>query len=503
MKTFGLLSTALALVLAVPAAAGGFAGFQTGNLVVSVEGKGTTSGSYTDNQASPLSLFQFSHNGTSSATFVDALVLRQAASGSNFAVSAEYGSSSEAQLQLTGDGHALTIMGYGVNAAAFNANPTGYGTLTTDPTKSTALAQSGSLTGKGYIAVPRVAAVINAKGHVDSSTALYNVFNGNNPRSVYSLDGTTLYVSGQGNYPDSTGGVYVTTRGSHSATPITGNDTVNGNVTPNVPTAQDTRFVTGYNGQIYVSYDSKEGQGFNRSGIGTLGTDPMGLVNINPAANGSSQPDTLGPTQLSGFQKTGKLTITAATTNGINKSGDKINLSPEGYFFANATTLYVADSGLPKNDSNVTGGGQSIGDGGLQKWSLISGNWTLDYTLSAGLGLVSNQTATAGTTGLLGLTGVVIGNQVQLFATNYTIGDTDPTFLFGITDVLSALTKPTGESFVKLATAPADSNFKGVSFAPTPSAVPEPGTYALLIIGFGGIGAMVRRPRRSLSRVTA
>src|SRR6202012_1636222 len=112
----------------------------------------------------------------------------------------------------------------------------------------------------------------------------------------------------------------------------------------------------------------------------------------------------------------------------------------------------------------------SLGDGGLQKWSFNGTSWVLDYTLADGLNLVVN-TAKAGTTGLLGLTGEVVGGNVELFATNFTIGDTDPTFLYGITDVLADTTRPTGgltETFTQLAAAPVDSNFKGVSFAPAP-----------------------------------
>src|SRR5580698_3116750 len=98
-----------------------------GNLVVSVEGngvEGASSGPYTDNQAAPLTLFDYSVTGTSSATYVDADVLPQTAHGANHAISGEYGSSSEGILQLTGNGKYLTVMGYGVNAAAFNADPT-------------------------------------------------------------------------------------------------------------------------------------------------------------------------------------------------------------------------------------------------------------------------------------------------------------------------------------------------------------------------------------------
>ena len=63
-----------------------------------------------------------------------------------------------------------------------------------------------------------------ANGTLDTSTALTTVFNGNNPRSVYTTDGTSFYVSGQGTSGDNTGGVFYTTLGSSTATSITGND---------------------------------------------------------------------------------------------------------------------------------------------------------------------------------------------------------------------------------------------------------------------------------------
>ena len=474
------LALAIAAGLAAAPAVAQSTFFIPGNLVVSVEGNGVpgaTSGSYADNQAAPLSLFQFQASGTSSASFVDSLVLPQTASGSNYAFSGEYGSSSEGALQRSGNGQYLTIAGYGINAATFNANPGAYSPASTN----TALAQSGSMTGQSYTAVPRVVAVIDASGNVSTSTALYNVFNANNPRSVYSPDGSTIYVSGQGTKGDSTGGVFVTTLGTTTTTPtsITGNDGGSGS-------SQDTRFVTAYNGQLYVSTDSKAGA-TPRSYVGTLGTAgslPTGLAN-----SGS------GPTQLSGTGSTsGVYTITAANTNGVNSVGQAVNLSPANFFFANATTMYVADTGAPKN-------GKTLGDGGLQKWSLVNGSWTLDYTVSAGLNLVS-ASAAAGTTGLLGLTGetVMVNGvaQEEIFATNYTVGDTDPTFLYGLTDTLSATTKTTGEAFTQLAAAPTDSNFKGVSFAPTAavSAVPEPASGGLMALGLACIGVVQRRRQR-------
>jgi hypothetical protein len=51
---------------------------------------------------------------------------------------------------------------------------------------------------------------------------------------------------------------------------------------------------------------------------------------------------------------------------------------------------------------------------------------------------------TSGSNGLHGLAGKVVTidgvQEVELFATNFTIGDTDPTFLYGVTDVLGDLT---------------------------------------------------------------
>jgi hypothetical protein len=448
--------------------------FTAGDLVVSAEGDGISGNTYTDNQAAPITLYQFALNGTSAASAAGAMMLPTTSSGANSVISGEYGSSSEGSLQLSGNGQYLTIMGYGVNAAAFNANPTAYGTSINSP-GSLALGQSGSLLNAGYITVPRVVALIGANGSVDTSTAITGVFNGNNPRSVFTQDGTSFYLSGQGNSPDSTGGVYYAVKGGTTATAITGNDTSSG------ASSQDTRMVTVYNGQLYVSVDSKEGSGSNRDFIGTLG--PAGSLPTSLANGGA------GPTALSGFPSKGEINVTSATANGVNAVGEQVNLSPENYFFANASTLYVADSG----DGKQTSASSKLGDGGLQKWVNSkadgTGTWSLEYTLSAGLGLVAN-TGTAGTTGLLGLTGKVVGNNVELFATNYTIGDTDPTYLYGITDALNG-TSGTGESFTMLEAAPADTNFKGVSFAP----VPLPAGLPLLLAGLAVIGlAVVRRP---------
>jgi hypothetical protein len=472
-----VLAVALLLSLSAFAQDGTF--FVPGNLVVAVEGcgnhggtctnvaNGTGNGSgnssvggYGDNQAAPLTLFQYTPNGTASASYVNSLVLQPTASGANVPLAAEYGSSSEATIQLSGGGQYLTVMGYGINAGAFNLNPNGYGS------PGGQLAQSGSLTGQSYTPVPRTLTLIDANGNVNSATPIYNIFNTNNGRSAYTLNGTTAYVSGQGSGSDGTGGVfYVPVGGPDTApTAITGLDTSGKTI------AQDTRTVQILNNTLYVSVDSKEGSGNNRSYIGTLGSPPAtGLYNSGG-----------GPTMLTGYGNTGgtgKETITTGVnSNGNNlNAGLPINLSASNYFFASPSVLYVADTGAPKNDSNGDNnstGTANIGNGGLEKWvnsqSNGSGTWSLAYTLWRGLNLVNNGNTT-GTSGLYGLAGTVSGNTVQLYVTNYTLSDLDFTYLYGITDNLTftLASQASSETFSLLDTAPPDSNFKGVSFAPT------------------------------------
>ena len=374
LKTRFLISVAAVAALSpaiAPASAQSISSFTPGDVVVSVEGNGGNTGSYTDNQVAPLTLYEYGSNGTG---FVGSFALPQTNSGANFAVSGEYGSSSEGTLQLSGNGRYLTSRD--TASTRMRSTPI-LASYSPDPT-NIALGQSGSQTGQSYTAVPRVVALIGQNGSVNSSTALTNVFNANNPRSAYTVDGTSVLCLGPGRYPDATGGVFYATLGSHSATSITGADAGGG-------TSQDTREVQVYNGQLYVSTDSKKGS-TNRDYIGTLGA--QGALPTSEANGGN------GPAMLPGFGNsggTGKITVTAANANNVNAGligQDKtVNLSPENYFFANADTLYVADSGAPKN----TSADSPLGDGGLQKWTLSDGTWTLDYTLSAGLDLVANS----------------------------------------------------------------------------------------------------------------
>ena len=81
-------------------------------------------------------------------------------------------------------------------------------------------------------------------------------------------------------------------------------------------------------------------------------------------------------------------TSTQSTNNSLN--GMNTVGSPEsfGYFFANSSTLFVADANL-----------------GLEEWTLSNGTWTNVATLSGSY---------------VGLTGVQSGNTVSLYATTGT-----------------------------------------------------------------------------------
>ncbi|MCJ2131308.1 beta strand repeat-containing protein [Methylobacterium sp. E-045] len=395
--------------------------FDVGNLVLSVYGNGDGSGDYTDNNASPIVLEQITTDGTLVSRFVLPQTTSVTNGVTNSVISGEYGSSSEGSLQLSADGHWLVIAGYGIDADTYNAGGAGvYGDVR--------LAQTTSIAGGAYEPVSRVIAKIGADGSVDTSTILYNVYNTNNPRSVATIDGTDFYISGQGKKGDTTQGVFLVHDGGTAATAI--------------DTSTDTRTIAIHDGELYVSRDSKQGSG--------------GTANV--ATYGGLPTSATVPSALSGIG--GSVVLTEAQTNTVNGGavGTKVYLSPENFFFANDTTLYVADSGLPKQ------GG--VGDGGLQKWVYQGSKWVLQYTLSDGLGIVSGG-ASEGTTGLIGLSGRVVGDQVELYATNATLGDVDQTYVFGIRDTLAA-TSGAGESFTTLVTADAGTNIRGISFAPTP-----------------------------------
>lgn len=151
------------------------------------------------------------------------------------------------------------------------------------------------------------------------------------------------------------------------------------------------------------------------------------------------------------------------------------NIHPFGLWFANATTLYVADEGdgvnTPANALNP--------HAGLQKWSLINGVWSPDYVIQAGLDLGVqypvkglDSSLYPATDGLRNITGKVNENgTVTIFAITSTIsasGDqgADPNKLVAVTDKLSSKTLSKDEKFKVLKTAEFAEVLRGVAIAP-------------------------------------
>ncbi len=203
--------------------------------------------------------------------------------------------------------------------------------------------------------------------------------------------------------------------------------------------------------------------------------------------------------------------LTADLANGVNNAriGAFVYLSPEQFFYASATVLYIADSGSPKNGSVNTA---ALGEGGLQKWiytgtydastnTYSGGYWQIAYDLYQGLSLVNNATAgtgantSGGVTGLFGLACQVVGASVQCYATSYGLNELSLSHVYEISDTLAytTYTQASSESFVTVYTAPdTTTNTRGVAFAP----VPEPMTLVLFGTALAGLGAVVRGRRK-------
>jgi MYXO-CTERM domain-containing protein len=244
----------------------------------------------------------------------------------------------------------------------------------------------------------RVVGLIALNANINTTTALGDAYNGSNIRSSTSTDGISLWTAGNG------GSGQGATAGVRSST-LGGTTSVQQN-----STTSNNRVVNIFNGQLYVSASSG-----TVLGVATVGTGlPTGSAAL---------------TLLPGMP-----------TTGTHSSYD--------FWFKDANTLFVADDGSAANG------------GGIQKWTLSAGNWSLSYTL------LNNGTTT---TAVRGLAGTVNGN-----------GDA---VLFGTTGSALITVIDTGATALAttLATAPANTAFRGVEFLAQP--VPEPSSMALAALG--------------------
>jgi hypothetical protein len=153
-------------------------------------------------------------------------------SGANKPLVAAGSANSEGLLTLSSNGEFLMATGY---AAAV-------GTANVGETKSST--------------VPRTIGRVGGTGAINTSTALTDFANENNPRSATSSDGTKIWVGGAGK--TTTGGVHFTTLGAATSTSLNESDT-------------NVRQVEVVGGQLYTSADP------TKAGALTIATVGSGL----------------------------------------------------------------------------------------------------------------------------------------------------------------------------------------------------------------------------------
>jgi hypothetical protein len=289
---------------------------------------------------------------------------------------------------VSGDNRRLTNSGTATSEGYLSLSIDGRYLLQTgyDAAVGTASVASTSVT-----AVNRVIGRTALDGTIDTTTVFSTIaYNQSNIRSAASVDGSAFWASGAG--AGGSGGVWYTLLGPESDATVQ----ISTSVT-------NTRNVKIFGGQLYVSSMSGSFRGVNKVG--------------------------------EGLPTTGGQTITLLPGFDPNSNSPQ---SVYDYFFANDTTLYVADDRAAANG------------GGIQKWTYDGQKWVLTYTLNAAPGGP-----------VRGLTGYVDSQgRAVLFATTT---ESSANRIVTVTD-----TGP-GAAFTTLATAASNTVLRGIVYLP-----PEP-----------------------------
>lgn len=388
-------------------------------------------------------------------------------------VSTSFPSKSELGLNIakTPSGLVATFMGYaggGVGKLDVSNSDTTAFKDTTNPVT----AQFAPGANQTY-AFNRSVVAVDAKGNVSTTQTL--AYGGNNGRAAVLAPNGLYYTVGNSNNGTGTPTQLTTSTGLEVVTPgSTANSTMVNpgyNSIPGDKAGKDANFrgLTYFNGQLYFT----KGSGSN--GINTVYT--------------VSNPNGQLPTSATAAQA--QISILPGFSTASAKTNPEF--TPFGLFFANSKTLYVADEG----SGNAT---DTSLHAGLEKWSLVNGTWTLDYTLRSNL--IGQTYSVKGwnyqetTVGLRQLAGRVNADGTVTFwattATTSGSGDNgaDPNAIVTINDRLDATSLPLDEKFGLFEGPQAGLRYGGVAFAPD---VPESSTWAMMILGFVALGVAAYR----------
>ncbi len=431
-----------------------------------------------------------------------------------------FSSKSEEALHLSTDGKYLAFIDYvaPINTLDVSNSDT---PLAPDPTNPVPVSNSNY----------RAAATVNAAGQFTFTET--NAYSGNNGRAALyvNTNGNNFFYTtgnaGNGGNPEPQqvvegAGVQIiqaVNAPEASQTPTYPTPVASFNVSqlPGVPATTDKvgkddnfRGMTLYNNVLYVTKGSG-GNGVNTvyfvDTTGTACPSTSATPGVGLPVPGAPLPTTsIAATYNSTTGLANNMCILAGFPTEVNKITPPVAY-PFGLWFANATTLYVADEGDGANtydstSNTYTGAASLANSGGLQKWTFNAGThtWQLVYTLTTGLNLgipytvaglpagLNNGSDTPGdgsglpwapaTDGLRNIIGTVEGNRFQgyhavIWAISSTVsgnGDQggDPNKMYLITDSLTNTSPAVAakETFTDLRDAAGGEVLRGVSFTP-------------------------------------
>jgi len=397
-----------------------------------------------------------------------------------------FSSKSELALNLSLDGKSITFVGYR-GGTGFVTAPN---QLDVSNSNTPGVVDSSNPVVSQYY---RAVAEVDADGRLQITDG--NAYSGNNGRAAIKAASTYYMVGNDNNGGLSKSQLTKTQVGVNLVTSTGAELLVPGQTPPSPPdinkigdfeitqvgyTAADKagkdnnfRGLTIFNNTMYVT----KGSGSN--GINTV--YQVGNTGVLPSGT-TAELAALPISILPGFP--------TSLASGVDQKGNPAPIAfPFGIWFANAETLYVCDEGdgtlvTPPVNGNVADAA-TIATAGVQKWTLVSGAWHLDYILQNGLNIgipysVPNYPASLNpaTDGCRNITGKVHRDgTVDIYAVTSTVspsGDqgADANKLVKVTDILQATTLPKVDGFfgigrfVTIRAARAGEVLRGVAFAP-------------------------------------